>query len=252
MKPGWEQADVVVEGTYEVPFQEHAYLQPEAGLSYIDELGRVTVEIAGQWTIEDQGQIAHALDLPMDQVRVIYPAIGGAFGGREDQSLQIVLALAAIKLRNKGINRPIRSQWSREESIVGHHKRHRGRVHTRWGAKRTGELVAIEADAWLDAGGYNYTTNKVLGNLHRLSGRTLRSSQCPDRQLRHLHQCRSRRRVQGIWGAAGGAWWPRARSTNWRKHWAWTRSRSGCATPSAMGRSRSRERSCQTSCRLRR
>ncbi len=166
MKEGWEQAEVVVEGTYEVPFQEHAFLQPEAGLSYFDEVGRVTVEIAGQWTIEDQGQIAHALDLPMDQIRVIYPAIGGAFGGREDQSLQIVLALGAIKLRNKGINRPIRSQWSREESIVGHHKRHRGRVHTRWGAKRTGELVAIEADAQLDAGGYNYTSNKVLGNLH--------------------------------------------------------------------------------------
>lgn len=166
MDAGWRQADVVVEGTYEVPFQEHAYLQPEAGLSYIDEAGRVTVEIAGQWTKEDQGQIAHALDRPMEQVRVIYPAIGGAFGGREDMSLQIVLALAAVKLHAKGVDRPIRSQWSREESIIGHHKRHRGRIHARWGATSTGELVAIEADAYLDGGGYNYTTNKVLGNLH--------------------------------------------------------------------------------------
>lgn len=163
---GWGEADVVVEGTYELPYQEHAYLQPEAGLGYIDEAGRVTVEIAGQWTKEDQEQIAHALDLPAGRVRVIYPAIGGAFGGREDMSLQIVLALAAIKLHAKGIDRPIRCQWSREESIVGHHKRHRGRVHARWGATRDGRIVAVECDAYLDSGAYNYTSNKVLGNLH--------------------------------------------------------------------------------------
>ena len=102
-----------------------------------------SVEIAGQWTHEDQLQIAHALDLPADRVRIIYPAIGGAFGGREDMSLQIVLALASLRLAELGETRPIRSQWSREESIVGHHKRHRGRIHARWGAKSDGTLVAI-------------------------------------------------------------------------------------------------------------
>jgi xanthine dehydrogenase molybdopterin-binding subunit B len=80
----FDQADVIVEQEYKTPSQEHAYLQPEAGLSYIDDEGRVTVEVAGQWTHEDQGQIAHALNLPKNQIRVIYPAIGGAFGGRED------------------------------------------------------------------------------------------------------------------------------------------------------------------------
>lgn len=160
------QADVVIEGTYEVPYQEHAYLQPEAGLSYIDSDGRITVEVAGQWTHEDQEQIAHALDLDRDRVRVIYPAIGGAFGGREDMSIQIVLALAASCLAARGDTRPIRCQWSREESIVGHHKRHRGRIHARWGATRDGKIVAAEATSWLDAGPYNYTSNKVLGNLH--------------------------------------------------------------------------------------
>ena len=132
--------------------------------------GRVTVEIAGQWTHEDQEQVAHALDLSMDQVRIIYPAIGGAFGGREDMSMQIVLALAARKLSARGIHRPIRSQWSREESIVGHHKRHRGRISARLGATREGKIVAVEADCYLDAGGYNYTSNKVLGNLHLCVG----------------------------------------------------------------------------------
>jgi CO/xanthine dehydrogenase Mo-binding subunit len=166
MTRGWAEAEVTVEGTYEFPHQEHAYLQPEAAVSYVDEEGRVTVEIAGQWTWEDLTQIAHALDLPEDRVRVVYPAIGGAFGGREDMTLQIVMALAAHRLAERGETRPIRSVWSREESIVGHHKRHRGKVTTRIGAAADGRITALEADAVLDAGCYNYTTNKVLGNLH--------------------------------------------------------------------------------------
>ncbi len=161
-----DDAEVVVEGVYQLPYQEHAYLQPEAALAYIDDQGRVTVETAGQWTHEDQEQVAHALDLPVDRVRIIYRAIGGAFGGKEDMSLQIVLALAAQKLHRSGVDRPVRCQWSREESIVGHHKRHRGRVSARWGASEDGRIVAVEATAHLDAGAYNYTSNKVLGNLH--------------------------------------------------------------------------------------
>ncbi|MEM7339034.1 MAG: molybdopterin cofactor-binding domain-containing protein [Actinomycetota bacterium] len=166
IEAGWAEAAVVVEATYEVPYQEHAYLQPEAGLAYIDDAGRITVECAGQWVHEDREQIAHALDLPEDRVRVIYPAIGGAFGGREDLSVQIALALAARMLAARGERRPIGVVWSREESIVGHHKRHRGRIHARWGADASGRIVAVESQAWLDAGAYNYTSNKVLGNCH--------------------------------------------------------------------------------------
>ena len=166
MDRGWRDADVIIEGEYELPYQEHAYLQPEAAVSYVDEQGRVTVEVAGQWTHEDQEQIAHALDLPREQVRVIYPAIGGAFGGREDMSLQIVMALAAWRLHQRGEVRPIRTQWSREESIVGHHKRHRAKVVTRWGATKAGRITAVVADVTMDAGAYNYTSNKVLGNFH--------------------------------------------------------------------------------------
>lgn len=163
---GFADAAAVVEGTYELPYQEHAYLQPEAAVSYLDDEDRVVVEVAGQWTHEDQVQISHALDLPPDRVRVVYPAIGGAFGGREDMSLQIVLALATVKLAAAGERRPIASVWSREESIVGHHKRHRGRIHTRWGATADGRICAVEATVHLDAGAYNYTSNKVLGNCH--------------------------------------------------------------------------------------
>lgn len=166
VETAFAQAAHIVEGTYDVPYQEHAYLQTEAAVASIDEQGRVTVETAGQWTHEDQEQIAHALDLPVDEVRVIYRAIGGAFGGKEDMALQIVLALGARHLHALGVHRPIRCEWSREESIVGHHKRHRGRIHTRWAADVDGRILAVEADSHLDAGAYNYTSNKVLGNLH--------------------------------------------------------------------------------------
>ena len=169
MEEGWRAAEVEVSGTYVLPHQEHAYLQPEAALAYLDSQDRITVEIAGQWTYEDREQIAHALDVDPERIRVIYPAIGGAFGGREDMSLQIVMALAVRKLARRGIHRPVRAVWSREESIVGHHKRHRAVIHARWGATRQGRLTAVEAEGWLDAGAYNYTSDKVLGNMHLCS-----------------------------------------------------------------------------------
>ena len=159
IEAAFARADVIVEGTYHTSWQEHAYLQPEAGLGYIDDEGRVTVLVAGQWTHEDQEQIAHALALPLEQVRVIYPAIGGAFGGREDMSVQIVLALAAWKLR-----RPVKIIWSREESIIGHHKRHPITIRAKWGASRDGKVIAAQAEVVGDAGAYAYTSTKVLGN----------------------------------------------------------------------------------------
>ncbi|MEE9413911.1 MAG: xanthine dehydrogenase family protein molybdopterin-binding subunit [Acidimicrobiales bacterium] len=166
MAQGWAEADVVIEGTYELPHQEHAYLQVEAATAWIDDEGRITVETTGQWTSEDRQQIAHALDLAEADVRVIYAAIGGAFGGKEDMTLQIVLALAARKLADKGVARPVHCRWSREESIVGHHKRHRAKITAKLGATSDGKITAVEADVWFDAGAYNYTSNKVLGNAH--------------------------------------------------------------------------------------
>jgi CO/xanthine dehydrogenase Mo-binding subunit len=164
MAAGWAAADVVVDGEYRLPYQEHAFLQPEAGVSYIDDEGRVTVEFGGQWAHEDRHQVAHALGLPVDRVRIIYRAVGGAFGGREDMSLQIVLGLAAMRLNGMGIKRPVRIIWSREESIIGHHKRHPAWVKTRWGATQEGRITAVEAELILDSGAYAYTSTKVLGN----------------------------------------------------------------------------------------
>ncbi len=153
------QADVIVESEYRTPAQEHAYLQPEAGLSYMDEEGRITVACGGQWTHADRASIAHALGLPDEMIRVVYPAIGGAFGGREDLSVQIVLALATWKLQ-----RPVKIIWSRRESLIGHAKRHPVILRAKWGATKDGKLVAAQNEIIGDGGAYMYTSNKVLGN----------------------------------------------------------------------------------------
>jgi len=160
----FQEADVIVEGIYHTPVQEHAFLQPEAGVAYFDEQGRITIAAAGQWAHDEQKQIAHSLGLDVEQVRVIHPAIGGAFGGREDLSVQIVLGLAIQRLKDIGINRPVKIVWSREESIIGHHKRHAYHINTRWGANKDGKLIAAEVDVTADGGAYMYTSNKVLAN----------------------------------------------------------------------------------------
>jgi CO/xanthine dehydrogenase Mo-binding subunit len=159
VEDAFAKADVIVEGEYHTPVQEHAYLQPEAGLAYIDDEGRVTIEAGGQWTHADRETIAHSLGLPEEMIRVIYPAIGGAFGGREDMSVQIVLALAAWKLKQ-----PVKIIWSRRESIIGHGKRHAVSIKAKWGATKDGKLIAAVNELIGDGGAYMYTSNKVLGN----------------------------------------------------------------------------------------
>lgn len=151
------EADVILTGEYSTSWQEHAFLQPEAGIAYYDEQGRLVIETAGQWLHEDRRQLAAMLQLPEEQVIVRYAAIGGAFGGREDLSIQHVLALAAWKLK-----RPVALVWSREESIIGHHKRHPMTVRCRWGAKKDGRIIAVEAETLADGGAYASTSEEVL------------------------------------------------------------------------------------------
>lgn len=150
-------ADVVVTGEFRTGWQEHAFLQPEAGIAYIDDEQRVVVETAGQWLHEDRRQIAAMLQLEPAQVVVRYATIGGAFGGREDLSLQHLLALAAWKLRQ-----PVAMVWSREESFIGHPKRHPVHIRCRWGATRTGQIVAVETHTVADGGAYASTSAEVI------------------------------------------------------------------------------------------
>ncbi|MFN8443970.1 MAG: xanthine dehydrogenase family protein molybdopterin-binding subunit, partial [Caldilineaceae bacterium] len=155
-------ADVVIEESFSTVWQEHAYLQPEAGISYVDEQGRLVIETAGQWLHEDRRQIAEMLQLPEERVVIRYATIGGAFGGREDMSVQHILALAAWILHQRGEARPIALIWERHESILGHHKRHPYRIHTKWGAMQDGTIIAAETRLVADGGAYASTSVEVL------------------------------------------------------------------------------------------
>jgi len=159
VEAGFARADVIVEGYYVTPYVEHAYLQPEAGLGYIDEEGRVTVIAAAQWSHDDLHQTAHMLDLPEDRVREIVPAVGGAFGGREDMYIQHLLALCAYCLQ-----RPVKMVFSREESVCRTGKRHPYYMRYRTGATRDGKLTAMEIELISDAGAYASTSIPVMAN----------------------------------------------------------------------------------------
>lgn len=157
MEEGWALADVVVEQEYKTPHVDHAFLQPEAVLAYVDERGHMVVQTATQYAHYDRGEIAHALGLRFSQVQVKSLAVGGAFGGREDISLQIIAALMAwVTLR------PVKMENTREESFYSHSKRHPMRMYYKTGATKDGKLVAMDARIIGDAGAYASWSMNVL------------------------------------------------------------------------------------------
>lgn len=156
VEQAFASAAIVIEDEFETSWQEHAYLQPDAGIAYYEN-EKLVVETAGQWLHEDRKQLAKILGLPDEDVIVRYAKIGGAFGGREDLSVQTLLALATWKLR-----RPTAIVWSREESIIGHHKRHPFSIRSKWAANRDGRIVAAQTELVADGGAYASTSNEVL------------------------------------------------------------------------------------------
>jgi len=152
--------DVVVEGTYEIGMQDQAFLGLEAALALPDDDGSgVELFVATQWLHEDQKQIAACLDLPVDRVRLTLGGVGGAFGGREDISLQVHCCLLALVTK-----RPIKMQYGREESFYGHIHRHPAKIFMRHHADRDGTLRRVEARVVLDGGAYASTSSAVLIN----------------------------------------------------------------------------------------
>ncbi len=147
----------VAENTYSVHMVEHIFLQPEAGLSYIEEDGTLTVVLATQYPHYDREEVAATLNLPEEKVRIINTAIGGAFGAREDISLQVHLAVAALTL-----NRPIKTIYSREESFLAHSKRHPMVMKYKTGADKDGYLQFMEAEIIGDTGANASWATNVL------------------------------------------------------------------------------------------
>ena len=153
-------ADVVVEGTYELGMQDQAFLGLEAALAVPDSGGGgVELHIATQWLHEDRHQIAACLGLADEQVRLVLSGVGGAFGAREDISLQVHACLLALR-----VGRPVRIHYSRSESFLGHVHRHPAKIHMRHHATADGEIVKIEARFVLDGGAYASTSSAVLLN----------------------------------------------------------------------------------------
>ncbi|REE99439.1 xanthine dehydrogenase subunit D [Thermomonospora umbrina] len=152
-------ADVVVRGEYEVGMQDQAFLGPESGLAVPAEDGGVDLYIATQWLHADQDQIAPCLGLPADKVRLTLAGVGGAFGAREDLSMQVHACLLALRT-----GRPVKIVYGREESFFGHVHRHPARMRYEHGATRDGRLVYVDAEIVLDGGAYASTTSAVTGN----------------------------------------------------------------------------------------
>jgi CO/xanthine dehydrogenase Mo-binding subunit len=151
--------DVAVEGTYELGIQDQAFLGPESGLAVPDGEGGVDIYVATQWLHVDRDQVAPCLGLLPKQVRIHLGGVGGAFGGREDLSMQIHGAMLALHT-----NRPVKFVYNREESFVGHIHRHPARIWMEHRATSDGKLVAVRARILLDGGAYASSSTAVLSN----------------------------------------------------------------------------------------
>lgn len=154
---GFAEAAVVIEREYRTQTVEHGFIEPEAGVAVPGPDGRITVYCGGQIPFSDRAQIAASLNVPEEQIRVINCLIGGGFGGKEDVSVQIHVALAA-----QVTGRPVKMVLSRKESLLVHPKRHATIIKMKTGARQDGTLVAHEAEIWGDGGAYASLSNHVM------------------------------------------------------------------------------------------
>jgi xanthine dehydrogenase D subunit len=152
-------AELVVTGEYEVGMQDQAFLGPEAGLAVPAEDGGVDLYIATQWLHVDQKQVAACLGLPLDKVRLTLAGVGGAFGAREDLSMQVHASMLALRT-----GKPVKMVYGREESFFGHVHRHPAQLRYEHGATRDGRLVYVKARIMLDGGAYASTSMAVVAN----------------------------------------------------------------------------------------
>ncbi|HTD47742.1 MAG TPA: xanthine dehydrogenase family protein molybdopterin-binding subunit [bacterium] len=150
------EAEVVIESVYRCQFIDHAYLEPEAGVAWIDSDGVLTIRVSTQ-VIEHYRDVAEVLGLPQNRVRVIGTYLGGGFGGKEDVTVEVFLGLLAWRTR-----RPVKMIWSRQESLLSRPKRHPFLLRYRTGAARDGRLVAQAVDLLADSGAYAYLSALVL------------------------------------------------------------------------------------------
>ncbi|MFI9819477.1 xanthine dehydrogenase family protein molybdopterin-binding subunit [Streptomyces sp. NPDC052013] len=158
------RADVIVEGEYTFGMQDQAFLGPESGLAVPEEDGGVHLYIATQWLHSDLRQIAPVLGLPEEKVRMTLAGVGGAFGGREDLSMQIHACLLALRT-----GKPVKIVYNRFESFFGHVHRHPAKLRYEHGATKDGKLTHMKCRIVLDGGAYASASPAVVGNASSLS-----------------------------------------------------------------------------------
>ena len=154
-----KSADVIVSGEYEVGMQDQAFLGPESGLAVPDGRGGVDLYISTQWLHIDRDQVAESLGLAPEEVRLTLSGVGGAFGGREDLSMQIHACMLALES-----GRPVKMMYNREESFYGHVHRHPCKMRYEHGATSDGELLYVKARLVFDGGAYASSSNAVCTN----------------------------------------------------------------------------------------
>ena len=154
-----KSADVIVSGEYEVGMQDQAFLGPESGLALPDGRGGVDLHISTQWLHIDRDQVAESLGLAPEEVRLTLSGVGGAFGGREDLSMQIHACMLALET-----GRPVKMMYNREESFYGHVHRHPCKMRYEHGATSDGELLYVKARLVFDGGAYASSSNAVCTN----------------------------------------------------------------------------------------
>jgi nicotinate dehydrogenase large molybdopterin subunit len=150
IKKGFAQADLIVENEYRTSFLDQVPLQVEAGVGIFDqETEIIKLWVATQWLHDTQADIAQSLGLPKEKIRIIQPVIGGAFGKKEDISVHIYLALAAMETK-----RPVKLTYTREESMIAQSKRHPFIIRMKTGVTRKGYLTACQVEVIVDTGAY--------------------------------------------------------------------------------------------------
>jgi CO/xanthine dehydrogenase Mo-binding subunit len=169
------EAEVVVRGVYELGMQDQAFLGPESGLAIPAEDGGVDLYVATQWLHVDRSQIASSLGLPPEKVRLTLAGVGGAFGGREDLSMQTHACMLALHT-----GRPVKMVYQRDESFFGHVHRHPARMHYEHGATRDGKLVYVRARIVLDGGAYASSSKAVC---HNAASTAVGPYECPNADL---------------------------------------------------------------------
>jgi len=161
MERGFAESDVVIERTYHTPTTEHAFLEPECAIGipagYDAEHEKLTIYVGSQIPYQDRNQIARAMKLPDEAVRVRGTLIGGGFGGKEDIAGQIHVSMLA-----EVTQRPVKMLYTRQESLLFHPKRHATIIRIKTGAKKDGTLMAVEAELYGDGGAYASLSDKVM------------------------------------------------------------------------------------------